>query len=397
MERFSLYAIVSVLSFNCVVWGDEGQGRDVSRDAHRSVASVDGILAELQVERHGDLLLIPLKLGEHRVQFALDTGAAISVIDRALLKQIEPLSPSSRAYPKDFPEVFQLPPTTIADADVPLTGDTICLDLEQLRIASGHDVRGILGMNVLKQFVIEIDFDRGLVRFRESPPPDVNNGLDLGWDRFRRPLLDIEFDDGRVVPFIIDTGMAVPGIGEVKREIFQELVETERVVVKGPPARAATVRSDVVGRRGRLDRLRVGEFEHSQMGIREGSLNALGLGYLSRYHVTLDLPKGVIYLTKSHRFDAPASFDMSGMVLVRRDGKTKVERVHPSGPAYALGIRSGDTLVDVNSQTASSYSLLQLRRMCSVPGQQLVLRVKSGETIHDYTLRLTDWQSVMRR
>ena len=354
-------------------------------------------LHETKVARKGDLLLLPVTIGGRDLKFVLDTGAAANALDSSVAEKVGPLKRSAKSNPEGFPDMFEMPPATIMGAKLPLVGDVACIDLSVIRVASGHDVAGIVGMPFLKQHLIQVDFDLGRVRFLKSMPDAKAGGMNLTRDEFDRPILDVELIAGKKLPMIVDTGMAVPGIGEVDRATFRQLLDDGRVQVKGPLGRAVSVSGELTGRKGKLDRFKIANFEHQDLGIREGTLNAVGLNYLSRYLVTFDFPNNRIHLEKGKRFDEPTSFDMSGMTLVRINGATRVEMVHPNGPAFELGVRAGDKIVRVSDKESDEYSLLQLRRLLAKNGQRVRLVVQRGNEIQGCELMLKDWQPVIQK
>jgi hypothetical protein len=385
------FAIVLGVILGCM--SPHVQGEEPLRPAVRSpIRGLGNIVAEIAVARQGDLLLVPVTIGGRKVKFVLDTGAVATVLDSSVAKQIGPLTPSQKNYSADFPEMFQLPESTIDGSDLHLTGDAACFDLSDLRTASGHDVGGLIGMNFLKRHVLQIDFDRGWLRFLKPDTVDLPMGTLMSRDRFNRPMLGVELIAGQTTSMLIDTGMAAPGVGEVNQAIFNELLVDRRVTIKGPAARTATVAGESIGRKGKLDRFQFSRFEHEQLGIREGTVNAVGLNFLSRYAITMDFPNDMLYLEKSNRFPAKTAFDRSGLVVLRLDGKTKVDKVHHDGPAFASGIQEGDEILRVAGERADVYTMLQLRRLLAKEDQRVHLVVRHGGEVREIDLLLEDWQ-----
>jgi hypothetical protein len=343
------------------------------------------------------LLLVPITIGGREAQFVLDTGSVATVVDTTLAEHLAPLKRSEQPHVDGLPEMYELPDTYLTGSKLKIVGETACLDLSENRIATGHDIGGILGMSFLKDYVLQIDFDRGHVRFLKSVSELKQTAMKMSHDRFGRPVLTVKLATDRSVPMVVDTGMAVTGIGEVNRTIFRELLAENKVTVKGPPGRASSVSGNLVGRNGRLSSIRLGNFEHQQLGIREGSMNALGLLYLSRYQLTLDFPHDTIYLEKGDRFPEPTPFDMSGMAIVRIEGVTTVNKVHPDGPAFALGIQAGDQITYVGDKQASDFSLLQLRRLLTQDKQHVALVIRRGTEVREYDLVLRDWQPLLTK
>ena len=85
----------------------------------------------------------------------------------------------------------------------------------------------------------------------------------------------MELAGGQTIPFVIDTGMNTPGIGEVNQKTFNMLVNQGHVKIVGPLARMQTVAGLLTSRKGQLDRFCIDEFEHKLLGIREGKFNAM--------------------------------------------------------------------------------------------------------------------------
>ncbi|NLH17780.1 MAG: PDZ domain-containing protein [Phycisphaerae bacterium] len=120
-------------------------------------------------------------------------------------------------------------------------------------------------------------------------------------------------------------------------------------------------------------------------------MNVLGLGFLTRYRVTLDFPHNRLYLRPGKsvaRFENP---DMTGLHIIRDEGKTLVHSVDPNSPADQAHICAGDEIVEVNHMTAQSHKLDTIRRIfASAPGDRVHLQTRRDNQIQncELTLRL---------
>ena len=360
-----------------------------------SSANARNVIAKFPVARQGDLLVIPVAIGESEYPFMLDTGAFATVLSASLAEKLGPLKRSTRSYPKGVPPMYQLPDATLAGTNLSVAGDVAKIDLEPLRHMSGYDIQGMLGMNFLKGHVIEFDFDAGSVTFLESAPKNNAKAFPLDRDVLGRRTVRIEVVPGKSSSFLIDTGMASPGIGEMTSSLFDELLDAERLNVLGPLAKTLTVGGVVSNRKAQLDVFKVGDFEHRNMRVSDGTLNGLGLFYLARYKVTLDFVNDQAFFEPGKRFSAPPEFDASGMIISRFKGKTLVDRVHPDGPAYAAEVRTGDVLTHLNGHPVNDYSLFVIRQALAQPERTLKLSFERSGEKHEYQMTLRNWQKAV--
>lgn len=343
---------------------------------------------------NGDVLIVPVRIGTEVLSFMLDTGAASSAIDKGDAARVGVRTPSRRRYSPGFPQMFELPRFQLDDTAIVGACDVAVFDLSLMRTASGHDIRGILGVDFLKDYVIEVDFDEGALSLSKSPPASSDSRFQLGRDRLNRLTLALPITSNRTVPFLIDTGMVVPGVGEISQNVFDDLLLNGKLSVVGEAGQAVSVSGTVTGRKGQLASFTVGRFEHRQLGARAGSLNAIGLDYLSRYRVTIDYPRSVLYLRPGRRFAARTAFDMSGLVLLRADGQTIVDKVHFGSPAAALGLLKGDHIEEIDEIRSGDRSLLEIRRMlASEVGRLVSLSYSRAGVSRQCIVQLANWQN----
>src|SRR4029077_3478902 len=76
-----------------------------------------------------------------------------------------------------------------------------------------------------------------------------------------------------------------------------------------------------------------GGFAHYNVNFEPESYDGLGVGYLSRYVVTLDFPRRRLFLQKGRHYDRADQCDQSGLTIVMRDGEFEVVHVWACSPA----------------------------------------------------------------
>jgi hypothetical protein len=262
------------------------------------------ILAEFDVARGGDLILVPVFLGGREFQFLVDTGATCCIVDIGLRSRLVETGKTVTVDGQGEFAVCRLPQSYIGKNKLPLAGEALCIDLASFRELSGHNIRGILGMDFLRRHVVHFDFDAGKLAFlRTCPVSSHDNSFTLSYSETEIPRLDLEVGQSQCVSFQIDTGSLIGECGVLARDVFDQLLADGQLASTGKTCGRLTVRGPVFSRAARLNRLRLGEFELANLGFAEGDFSKLSLAYLSRYIVTFDFQNDRMHLRKGQRFE----------------------------------------------------------------------------------------------
>ena len=126
-------------------------------------------------------------------------------------------------------------------------------------------------------------------------------------------------------------------------------------------------------------KISLGKFAVANPVFCEGLNNILGLDFLSRFKVTLDFPNKAMYLEKGKRYAEPNLRDLSGLHILRKQGRTVVDSVVKASVAESAGIKAGDKIVKMGEKKAEEVSLFELRRAFSQPGTTLNLTIQREE------------------
>jgi hypothetical protein len=340
-------------------------------------------LAEFDVAKGGDLILLPVYLHGKTYHFAMDTGASVTAYDRCLKPLLgQPISTARGETNSKSIEVELFAPPDARVGDLPLRGPlpVTVLDLKALREASGLDVCGVIGMDFLQRYVIRIDFDGGKVAFLRAGQPDAGRAVPMP---FKRGTYWIEAQLGGIAGpqwFMVDTGDH-NSLG-LTTDLLRQLVRAGKASWG-----AQRLRADAAGehyeRDARLASLTVGGFEHH--GLTANAVtgnNVLGLGYLSRYVVTFDFPGCRLCLKKGHTFNQPEPCDRIGLTLRRIAGKAVAYAVAKGSPAARAGIRAKDILDEVEGKGIDQWSFHQLSRLFGRGDKRTVnMRVRRGDQV----------------
>jgi hypothetical protein len=345
--------------------------------------SVD-VLERFAVDRDGGFLIVPVTIKGKSYPFMVDTGCTQTVYDDALEHLVGGMAGSAWvATPEKNILVYYYRAPDAYLGKLPLCRGTVSvLDLSVFRRYSHKDIRGILGMDFLRHYIVHIDFDAGTLAIQKRLGPDPGAPLPLQFDRKSLPGVDADVA-GKEWPdrFTLDTGYS-RGVATVEADLFDSLVSARMLKVTGK-ARFVSPGHDGTRQFGRLYRMKIGSFVLRQLDVTSTSGESrLGLGFLKRYQVTLDFPGRRIYLRKGKRFDQLAARDVTGLDLHRRGSQTIVREVRDKSPAASAGIKAGDELLMIGEVQAIRTPLLTLQQeLCSFLDTVPITLKRNGKTV----------------
>jgi hypothetical protein len=400
-------ALVSGVAIACCI-GMLATGELVAIAAERAHGT-SHVLADVRIEKNGGPIFVDVAIEAAHdrpastkrpamLTMMLDTGATNTCFHTAhremLGKRVGIQAATSLGH--GFVEAFEAPVTRIGElelytggvAHVDASGKVsvrpkavACIDLDWLTPITGKKVDGLLGMDVLRSRVVSVDFDQGRLRFHSSAPDNVGEPIPLLWRGERgaqRPYVDAAFGSGADQEFLVDTG----GIGNVSIAMSNDLFKIFRGDGRLAPVVPAILRGESV-QIGRIDGrqnvsiARAGAFllaDYRHTGllvISHPHTSAISLAYLSRYLVTFDFPKSVMFLRPGRSFNRhDVWYDLTSFVVSQRKDGIVVDDVRQGGWGAIAGIRTGDLLVRVNGQDTEQLTLFSIRRILAIEGRQ---------------------------
>jgi hypothetical protein len=221
----------------------------------------------------GGLLIVPVRLeGGEELPFVLDTGSSGTLLDESLEpklgKRLGTTSMQSWGVTRERP-VFAAPRLYLGGVPL-ITGDRVVSDdCKQMPSDSAPPIMGMLSIDCLKHYCIQLDFQAGKLRFLE---PEHVNAVQLG------RAFPITWIEGR--PFVHHDGL-VEGIG------------TNSLIDTGYPADGVIAELGP-GTSYFAERVWGGQ-TYTNLLLGNGG-NVLGLRFLARHLVTLDFLNGTMYL-----------------------------------------------------------------------------------------------------
>lgn len=271
-------------------------------------------------------------------------------------------------------------------------------------VAEGLKIDGMIGYQFLARFLTTIDYANSKLTL----------AMPAGAPATAPGAAAVPFFIDHTIPRIAVTVGGVTTSAEVDTGNRAGL-ELSQPFLAAHPAIAAMAKTEpgVVGfgvggpayaRLGRVPSLQIGpyalsnvvtSFTYQTQGALADPYNPANVGgtIWRRFTVTFDYAHQQLLLAKNAQFDAPFSYDRSGLFLIDDNGAHTVLSVFPGTPAAAAGLRKGDVVLAVNNTAAAQTSLAQLRAMLSGPaGTSVTLHVR-GPAGHerDATLKLADY------
>jgi hypothetical protein len=268
----------------------------------------------------GKWLIVTLRLetGED-LPFMVDTGSPVTILDKSLERhlgeRLETMGLWFAATGMRAAGIYEAPKLYLGGT--PLTTDRYIAtyDLKPFSARSRQGIMGVLGLDCLRHYCMQLDFEAGKIRFLNSADPNTNElgkalSMTFSSRGQRFPPRFSSSGQNEALPYITQSGLAAGAGTNLLIDTGNNVDGTvEKGVIKGHygtrfahwlfPSRALRLRQCVWDGQT-YTKLKVGT---------SGNQNQLGLRFLARHLVTLDFPTRTLYLkqTRSDPLDAQAN------------------------------------------------------------------------------------------
>ena len=360
---------------------------------------------KIPFELFGNLALLQVRVNNSKsLRFILDTGADVTVIDarRAKALRLKPQGKIVGSGGGGTAEATFTRGVSVSLPGVALLNQTIyVLPLEPLS-AIGREIDGVLGNDILKEFVVEIDYSTKTINLYEP-----QNYQYSGSDKIIPLMMDegLPFVRASVTPegrapieakFEIDSGstgallLNTPFVE--KHQVLASVPKTIQTNIGGVGGMAKTLI-------GRVNSLRLGRFvidhpitrfaQATQGDYASSKYDGLiGGEILRRFKVVFDYSRRQMILEPNPYFAEPYEIDMSGITLVVDGDDFLVDDVDENSPAAEAGVLGGDILVAINGRLAAETGLDQIRTMFMQDGKEYLLSLRRNGKVVQVKLKL---------
>jgi hypothetical protein len=266
----------------------------------------------------GGLLFIPVRLESgDEVRMIVDTGAPITLLDKSLVprlgKQLQPVTIQTfRGRRRGG--IYPAPKFHLGNFPLLTWTNVVTCDLKKLLPLSDHPVLGVLGMDCLHHYCVQLDFEAERLRFLDSnhlAPAGLGKAFPLEFvadpAHYGIPIIQhAGLLGGPVTNIVIDTGNNDDGMVEssaIRRHAPNSYSGGPVKRVKHYLAVEGIVKHDV----GLPGCIWAGN-TYTNIGVGRGSAEApnwIGLRFLARHLVTLDFPNQTLYLKQTRSGPLP--------------------------------------------------------------------------------------------
>jgi hypothetical protein len=240
----------------------------------------------------GGWLVVTLRLesGEE-LPVVVDTGTSATFLDKSLEPKLGKCLDTAEFQSwgtKKKVNVYAAPKVYLGGATLMMPPRILTDDFKSWASATGHPIMGMLGLDCLRHYCIQLDFAAGKMRFLDNEQADKQK-----WGK-AFPIVPLNSKDGRAAVAenlfgtqgphsLIDSGIREDGW--LMPQYFQQW--TNRAVPPGK-GEARLPNGAFGGERYPLVSLRRIDVESDGIGLR----------FLARHLVTLDFPKQTLYLQR---------------------------------------------------------------------------------------------------
>jgi predicted aspartyl protease len=344
--------------------------------------------------------------GSQPLNFTVDTGSDVFAIITARQARSLGLTSANNYKVGVAGNVGEIEAATIPSANLTLPGvealnqriEVLITDVQANN--DGTEIDGVLGLEFLKHFVVEIDYEGKTIKLFS---PDKYRYSGRGetipiriHDESPEVRMKLVTTSGKTIEsyFEIDTGMS--GTAYVTTPTVNQygLVADMRTI-QAPTSFEAS--GEFNRRIGRARSFQLGRFilENPILSLAqnvEGDGGTIGEEILRRFKVIFDFSHHRMILEPNSHFKDPYEEDMSGISLTpeKSNGAKlfRIRQVVADTPASDAGLQADDLITAIDGQPTSNFTEGHIEHMFKQEGREFALTVKRGEKVISVRLKL---------
>lgn len=362
------------------------------------ISSIQAQVATIPFE-NDNLMFIKVKVNDHSepLNFVFDTGASTAVLDEEVAKKIGVVAdyqqPTEGAagtemYNIALSQKLHIQDVTLANAHV------VLVDLKRLSKRGNQKIDGIIGANIMQQFVTRLNFDKNVIELYKSIDEIENveeyKALPAALDFANIPQVNLEFTLGNDQKFngnfLFDSGANMTFLLNTP---FVKKKKIASIIGKTIENKAESLTTSSTFKIGKVSKVQLANFEFGEMPIdlsnsksgvmaSDAYAGILGVKIINRFNSILDYNNKKIYLKPNKTYADEFEFPLSGISIEKEAEKIQISNVIKDSEAFTKGIREGDVVVSIDGEkltTVKAYRTLLKQKNKKV---ELILKDKKG-------------------
>jgi hypothetical protein len=402
MKNIRLYAFVWLTFFLSFVVNSFSYGQKKEANYFEFVKARKKSMS-LPFKLVNNLVIIPIFINNSdTLHFILDTGVQSTLLtnlannDSLVLSHIRKVQVKGLGAGMET-EAYQSQGNIINIGGVRCENSEMLIltkDIFLLSTKLGTTVHGLIGYDVFKHFVVEIDYDNKILTLHnpEKYKRNKQKGTRLPITiEGKKPYLQttiVQDDSTKVaVKLVIDTGAS--------HSLSLEKTPTSAIKIPKETIESYLgrgVSGDIRGKIGRIASLELAGFNFFDLpasypdemyiknvvGVAQRHGN-LGAEVLRRFHVIFDYANGEMIIKPAKKFKEPFNYNMSGIdVGTPLPGLPYyvIADISAHSPAEIAGLQKDDQILYINGRNAADYSLNDIIELFqSKVGKKITLTV----------------------
>jgi hypothetical protein len=301
----------------------------------------------------GNLLVVNVQLADGtQLPFVVDSGAGATCFDTSLVSKLGKSVGTVKVnqwgeHPRK--KVYALPKLYLGGVQLHSGSSVVAMDFKSLSMLFEQPILGVLGMDVLEHYCVQMDFAAGKLRFLDDAQADKS-----AWGR-AFPIVPLNDKDTRPAVAgnlfgeegprsLIDSGYEVEGwlMPQHYRQWTNQVTVPAAGKARSPDGRFA------------------GEtYPEVTLRVEKVESDGIGLAFLARHLVTMDFPNHTLYLKRTSTGPLPSAGESALTYLkhLKNQGRLPGWSREEQGAPRDLKKTVADNTVTVEATKSSESSV----------------------------------------
>lgn len=371
--------------------------------AQQSGFQINGKRSErISIEVINNLLVSKIKINDLELVFIIDTGVKIPILFQNQLAVFFSEQPQRNILVKGLGPDKAISALLVSSNTIKIGSikaeniNLIIMPDNDFNVSEylGMNVHGIIGYDLFKELVVELDYKEKWIRFYNPTKFQANKKFQVfpleieGSKPYLNSYISNEENDSILVKLMIDTGasFALTMFTQSNTQIKIDTPAIQAYLGTG-------ISGDLQGKISRINEFSLNESivftevvtaypdEESVRHIKKGSARngSVGGEILKRFRVIFDYKQQKIYLKKNNNYTADFDYNKTGM-LIKAKGKDHnqfiIDHIDANSAAADAGLEVGDQLIQIQQYNPDNLTLGQIYEVFNTTKTGKTIRLK---------------------